>query len=188
MYRDQKDPATGGTLYAVLPGAEAVKGSWDAWLTGTDDGGKPAALGFTWNYLANMVMQDPHFDPSRVTNAELARSELHYAPIMDANDPDLSAFKAHGGKLIQYHGWNDPGIPPGYSLEYRERLVAAMGNVEDFYRLYLVPGMLHCGGGDAPTDINWQSAIEAWVEHGEAPGALTARDAQGGTQTVVAIR
>jgi pimeloyl-ACP methyl ester carboxylesterase len=188
MYREQKDPATGGTLYAVLPGAEAVKGSWDAWLTGTDDGGKPAALGFTWNYLANMVMRDPHFDPSKVTNADLMRSELHYAPIMDANDPDLSAFKARGGKLIQYHGWNDPGIPPGYSLEYRERLVAAMGNVEDFYRLYLVPGMLHCGGGDAPTNINWQSAIEAWVEHGEAPGALTARDAQGGTQTVVAIR
>jgi feruloyl esterase len=188
LYREQQDPASGGTLYAVLPGAEAVKGSWDAWLTGTDDGGKPAALGFTWNYLANLVMKDPHFDPSRVTNGDLARAERHYAPIMDANDPDLAAFKAHGGKLIQYHGWNDPAIPPGYSLEYRERLVAAMRNVEDFYRLYMVPGMLHCGGGDAPTGVNWQGAIEAWVEHGEAPGALTARDAQGTTQTVVAIR
>jgi len=123
-----------------------------------------------------------------VTNGDLARAERHYAPIMDANDPDLAAFKAHGGKLIQYHGWNDPAIPPGYSLEYRERLVAAMRNVEDFYRLYMVPGMLHCGGGDAPTSVNWQGAIEAWVEHGEAPGALTARDAQGTTQTVVAIR
>jgi feruloyl esterase len=172
----------------VLPGAEGVKGSWDAWLTGTDDGGKPAALGFTWNYLANMVMEDPHFDPSKVTNADLKRGETHYAPIMDANDPDLSAFRAHGGKLIQYHGWNDPGIAPGYSLEYRERLVAAMGNVEDFYRLYMVPGMLHCGGGDAPTHVDWQSVIEAWVENGNAPDALTARDAQGNTQTVVSIR
>jgi len=188
MYREQKDPATGGTLYAVLPGAEGVKGSWDAWLTGTDDGGKPAALGFTWNYLANMVMEDPHFDPSKVTNADLKRGETHYAPIMDANDPDLSAFRAHGGKLIQYHGWNDPGIAPGYSLEYRERLVAAMSNVEDFYRLYMVPGMLHCGGGDAPTHVDWQSVIEAWVENGNAPDALTARDAQGNTQTVVSIR
>jgi len=185
IYRDQKDPASGGTLYGVLPGAEAVKGSWDAWLTGTDNGGKPAALGFTWNYLANMVMNDAHFDPAKVTVADIERGELHYAPIMDANDPNLAAFSAHGGKLIQYHGWNDPAIPPGYSLAYRDRLVATMGNVEDFYRLYMVPGMLHCGGGDAPTDIDWQGAIEAWVEGGKAPAALTARDRQGGTQTVL---
>ena len=49
------------------------------------------------------------------------------AMALDANDPNLAAFKAHGGKLIQYHGWNDPGIPPGYSLEYRARLAATMG-------------------------------------------------------------
>jgi hypothetical protein len=185
IYQDQKDPASGGTLFGVLPGAEAVKGGWDVWLTGTDDGGKPAALGFTWNYLANMVMKDPHFDPAQVTTADIERAELHYAPIMDANDPNLSAFRAHGGKLIQYHGWNDPGIPPGYSLAYRDRLVATMGSVDDFYRLYMIPGMLHCGGGDAPTEIDWQSAIEAWVEDGNAPEALTARNGQGGTQSVL---
>jgi feruloyl esterase len=162
-----------------------VKGSWDAWLTGSDDGGKPAALGFTWNYLANMLMKDPRFDADKVTHADLARGELHYAPIMDANDPNLAAFKARGGKLIQYHGWNDPGIPPGYSLEYRQRLISTMGNVDDFYRLYMIPGMLHCGGGDAPTTIDWQSAIEAWVEHGQPPGALIARGAQGDTQRVL---
>lgn len=185
IYEDQTDPATGAVLYGVLPGAEAVKGSWDAWLTGSDDGGKPAALGFTWNYLANMLMKDPRFDADKVTHADLARGELHYAPIMDANDPNLAAFKARGGKLIQYHGWNDPGIPPGYSLEYRQRLISTMGNVDDFYRLYMIPGMLHCGGGDAPTTIDWQSAIEAWVEHGQPPGALIARGAQGDTQRVL---
>ena len=185
IYQEQKDPASGVPLYAVLPGAEGVKGSWDAWLTGSDDGAKPAALGFTWNYLAYMVMDDPHYDPAKVTNADIARGELHYAPIMDASDPDLSAFKAHGGKLIQYHGWNDPGIPPGYSLEYRARVAATMGQVDDFYRLYMVPGMLHCGGGDAPTNVDWLTAIEAWVEKGTPPGTLVASDAQGGTQTVL---
>jgi len=184
IYQEQKDPVKGTTLYAVLPGAEAVEGSWDVWLTGADDGTKPAALGFTWNYLANMVMHDPHFDPAKVTNADLARGELHYAPIMDASDPDLSAFRAHGGKLIQYHGWNDPGIPPGYSLEYHARVAATMGKIDDFYRLYLVPGMLHCGGGDAPTTVDWQAAIEAWVEKDTPPGTLTAADAQGGTQVL----
>jgi pimeloyl-ACP methyl ester carboxylesterase len=185
IYQDQKDPLTGATLYAVLPGAEAVKGSWDAWLTGTDDSKNSAAFRFTWNYFADMVMQDPKLDLARVTSEDIVRGELHFAPILDAGDPNLSAFKAHGGKLIQYHGWNDPGIPPGYSLEYGARVAATMGKTDDFYRLYMVPGMLHCGGGDAPTDVDWQAAIEAWVEKGAAPGALIARDAQGETQSVL---
>lgn len=184
FYAEQKDPLQGSVLYGVLPGAEGVKGSWDAWLTGTDDGEKPAGPGFTWNYLANMVMQDPTLDIKKVTNEDIARGERHYAPIMDAADPDLSAFKAHGGKLIQYHGWNDPGIPPGYSLEYRARLVAKMGRTDDFYRLYMVPGMLHCAGGNAPTSVDWQAAIENWVEKNSPPGALVAKDPQGSTQVL----
>jgi hypothetical protein len=184
IYQEQKDPLKGTRLYGALPGAEAVKGSWDAWLMGTGDGKKPAALGFTWSYFANMVMHDPHLDLAKVTDADIARGEVHFGPILDASDPDLSAFKAHGGKLIQYHGWNDPGIPPGFSLEYHARVAARMGKIDGFYRLYMVPGMLHCGGGDAPTTVDWQSAIEAWVEKGTAPGALTASDGQGGTQTL----
>jgi feruloyl esterase len=188
IYQEQKDPATGSPLYAVLPGAEAVKGSWDVWLTGTDDGATPAGLAFSWNYLANMVMHDPHVDLAKVTQADLARGELHYAPIIDSLKPNLAAFKGRGGRLIQYHGWNDPAIPPGYSIEYRDRLLAAMGPPDAFYRLYLVPGMLHCGGGDAPTQVDWQDAIEAWVERGTAPDALTASDGQGATQVVLPYR
>ncbi len=188
LYRSSPDPVTHTPSYGVLPGAEAVRGSWDAWLTGGEDGSQPAALGFTGSYLANMVMEDPHFDPAQVTEAKLARAARHYAPMMDASDPNLSAFKARGGKLIQYHGWNDPGIAPGYSLEYRARVVGRMGAVDDFYRLYMVPGMLHCAGGDAPTQVDWQAAIEAWVQSGTAPGALTASDGRGGTQTVLPYR
>ncbi len=183
IYRQEPDPAQGAALYGVLPGAEAVKGSWDAWLTGTGDGKEAAGPGFTRNYLASMVMNDPRFDLSKVTRADLVRGERHYAPLMDADEANLGAFKAHGGKLIQYHGWNDPGIAPGYSLEYRARVVAAMGGaVNDFYRLYMVPGMLHCGGGDAPTEVDWQAAIEAWVATGVPPTTLVANDGRGGTQ------
>jgi feruloyl esterase len=132
-----------------------------------------------------MVMHDPQLDLAKVTDEDITRGELQYAPILDADDPNLSAFKAHGGKLIQYHGWNDPGIPPGYSLEYRARVAAKMGKIDDFYRLYMVPGMLHCGGGDAPTNVDWQAAIEAWVETGTPPGMLSASGAQGETQTLV---
>src|SRR5450631_885187 len=184
MYAERRDPAGGGTLYGVLPGAEAVKGSWDAWLTGTDEQGHPAGFGFTWNYLAYMVMHDPKLDIAKVTDTDLIRGERRYASIMDSDNPDLSAFKAHGGKLIQYHGWNDPAIPPGYSLEYRERLTAKTAGAQDFYRLYMVPGMLHCWGGDAPTNVNWQEALESWVEKSEAPGELVASDGKGATQTL----
>ena len=182
MYAERRDPASGRPLYGVLPGAEAVKGGWDAWLTGTDDQAHPAGIGFTWNYLAYMVMRDPKLDIGKVTDADLIRGERRYASIMDSDSPDLSAFKAHGGKLIQYHGWNDPAIPPGYSLEYRERVTAKTSGADDFYRLYMVPGMLHCSGGDAPTNVNWQAALESWVEKSEAPGDLVASDGKGATQ------
>jgi feruloyl esterase len=188
IYAERTDPASGKPLYGVLPGAEGVKGSWDAWLTGTDDRGRPSGVGFSWNYLAYLVMQDPTFDLEKVTDDELVRGERRYAPIMDSDSPDLSAFKAHGGKLIQYHGWNDPAIPPGYSLEYRERLAAKTGGLEDFYRLYLVPGMLHCGGGEAPTMVNWQAALEDWVEKAVAPGQLVAHDGQNGTQVLEPLK
>jgi feruloyl esterase len=171
-------------LYGVLPGAEGVKGSWDAWLTGTDDQKPAAGYRFTWNYLAYMAMNDPQLDIKTVTEADIVRAERQYAPVMDADSADLSAFKAHGGKLIQYHGWNDPGIPPGYSLEYRERLMAMTGDVSGFYRLYLVPGMLHCGGGDAPTQVNWQAALESWAEKGVPPQELVASDGKGSMQTL----
>jgi hypothetical protein len=184
IYQEQKDPLKGTRLYGVLPGAEAVKGSWDAWLMGTDAGEQPAGLSFTRSYFANMVMHDPNFDLAKVTDEDIARGEREYAPILDSSATDLSAFKAHGGRLIQYHGWNDPGIPPGFSLEYHARVAATMGKIDSFYLLYMVPGMLHCGGGDAPTTVDWQSAIEAWVEKGTAPGALTASDARGETQTL----
>jgi pimeloyl-ACP methyl ester carboxylesterase len=187
FYQEQKDPVSGSPLYGVLPGAEAVKGSWDAWLTGTDDGGQPAGLAYTRNYFANMVMHDPQLELAKVTDEDIARGELKYAPILDAVDPNLSAFKAHGGKLIQYHGWNDPGIPPGYSVEYHALVAATMGKIDDFYRLYMVPGMLHCGGGDAPTNVDWQAAIEDWVEKDAPPGELSARGPQGETQTLVPV-
>jgi pimeloyl-ACP methyl ester carboxylesterase len=184
MYAERRDPASGRPLYGVQPGAEAIKGSWDAWLTGTDDHGQAAGMGFTWNYLAYMVMHDPKLDIGKVTDTDLIRGERQYASIMDSDNPDLSAFKAHGGKLIHYHGWNDPAIPPGYSLEYRDRLTAKTGGANDFYRLYMVPGMLHCSGGDAPTNVNWQAALESWVEKSEAPGDLIAGDGKGATQVL----
>jgi hypothetical protein len=68
----------------------------------------------------------------------------------NATDPDLSAFRQRGGKILQYHGWNDQFIAPQSSVNYYESVVTRVDNrraTEDFYRLFMVPGMMHCQGG-----------------------------------------
>jgi len=187
IYSRRTDPANGASLYGLQPGAEALPGSWGAWLLGTSDNAPPYGLAFARNYFAYMVLQNPKLDLATVTSADLVRGEQQIGAIIDATNPDLTAFKAHGGKLIQYHGWNDPAIAPEYSLAYRAQVAAKTGGIADFYRLYMVPGMLHCRGGDAPTNVDWQSALEAWVEKGVAPGDLTAADRRGGNQTLHAV-
>jgi len=102
------------------------------------------------------------------------------APVIDSADPNLSAFRKRGGKLIQYHGWNDPAIPPRSSIRYYENVRKTMGgDVGGFYRLYLIPGMLHCGGGVGPGTVDWLSQIDSWVTENKAPGELTATAGRG---------
>ena len=106
-----------------------------------------------------------------------------YAGI-NTDNPDLRPFRNHGGKLLMYHGLADQLIPPQGSIHYYERVIAEMGGldqVQDFYRLYLVPGMAHdfangTSNPDAtpplPTRDQLYAALTAWVERGEAPGRL----------------
>jgi hypothetical protein len=106
---------------------------------------------------------------------------------MNATDPDLSAFHKRGGKLILFHGWNDPGLSVYETLDYFQAVRARMGNATDaFARLYLVPGLQHCTGGPGATyiggmnvpfhspDHDVSAAVEKWVEEGVAPGAMIA--------------
>ncbi|WP_321814906.1 MULTISPECIES: tannase/feruloyl esterase family alpha/beta hydrolase [unclassified Paraburkholderia] len=92
----------------------------------------------------------------------------------DATNPDLSAFKKGGGKLILWHGWADQHISPLFTIQYYEAMQNTMGasTVSDFARLYLVPGVGHCGGGEGFPNIDLVSQITAWTEHGTAPNAV----------------
>ena len=92
----------------------------------------------------------------------------------NAVDPDLSRFKKHGGKIIIYNGWADPVVPPIRIIDYYENVERAMGNTQSFARLFLAPGMNHCGGGPGPNSIDTLGALEKWVEHGEAPDQIVA--------------
>lgn len=91
---------------------------------------------------------------------------------LDSDNPDLSAFKARGGKLLMYHGWADPGLPPYVSLDYFAAVNKAVPDANNFLRLFMIPGMGHCGGGIGPNAFDSTAAIVDWVEKDEAPERL----------------
>ena len=185
IYRGVVNPATGKPMPGLKPGAEAQPGSWDAWLLGHNAGAGAGDRpeGFAANWFGYVVRGDPKFSIAGITRAEFAASEK-LASVVNSTDPDLTAFRTHGGKLIQYHGWNDPAISPEYSIAYAASLKKKFGDVTDFHRLYLVPGMLHCGGGASPNQVDWLGALSAWVEQGTAPATLTAAGSGGTTQSL----
>ena len=103
------------------------------------------------------------------------------AGFIDAHTSDLSAFKAHGGKLLLYHGWADQAIPPGNTVNFYNSVLQKMGPKQDSWmRLYMVPGMQHCAGGAGPDQFNKMAVVERWRESGVAPGQIVASHVTGG--------
>jgi feruloyl esterase len=95
--------------------------------------------------------------------------------LYDATDPNLSAFAKRHGKLVIWHGWSDPHISPLNSIAYAQAVSDRMGAASrDVLRLFLIPGMYHCGGGDGLTSVDALTPLMAWVEEGKAPDSLIA--------------
>ncbi len=107
---------------------------------------------------------------------DIAEADAKVAPIVDVTNPDLKRFKARGGKLIMYHGWADNVVSPLSSLNYYKKVQEVVGEEEtdEFLRLFLAPGMYHCGGGPGPNEFDMVLAIEDWVEKGKAPDRVIA--------------
>jgi feruloyl esterase len=125
--------------------------------------------------------QDPNYD---WRNFDLDRDMPRIdaaAGFVDAVDPDLRAFKAHGGKLLLYHGWDDPGVSAENSIYYYESVLTEMGaDQNDWLRLFMVPGMGHCRGGPGPHSFDTISALEQWREQGKAPDWIMGTNPQSG--------
>ena len=102
--------------------------------------------------------------------------------MLSANNPELRKFKAAGGKLMIYQGWNDESVVPEKTIDFYDTATRTMGGrtpTEGFFRLFMVPGMGHCTGQDGPFAIDYLSYMEKWVEQGKAPDALIGAHVQG---------
>ena len=137
-------------------------------------------------YLAFPVDPGPDyslfdFDPTRD-----AQKLTPMAQVYNADNPDLRRFDKSGGKLIIYHGWADPLITPGGTINYVRDAMAKSGGravTEDFMRLFLLPGVYHCNGGPGEDTVDWLTSIQQWVEQDQAPAQVTATKVRNGTVT-----
>jgi hypothetical protein len=200
IYEGPKNPRTGRRIFpGYPPGTEAVAGAWGAWIIPGSPQGSIQS-GFGNSYYGQAVFEKPGWDFRSLNfDTDVMLGDEKTGPILNAISPDLRSFRAHGGKLIQYHGWGDAAISPINSIEYYESVGAFLAKYpdprsdsskteRDFYRLFMVPGMGHCGGGlgpnsfgnagIAPAPVNKDperdilSALERWVEKGVAPDRL----------------
>jgi hypothetical protein len=170
------------------PGGETGEGGWGLWVTGGAPGKSLQAV-FASQFGANMVFDRPDWDLQTFDfDSDMKIVEERTAKILNATDPDLDAFRRRGGKLIVFHGWNDPALSAEETIDYFDAVRARMGAevVDSFARLYLVPGLQHCFGGPgayycggltvplADTEHDLSAALERWVEDGVAPGTVVA--------------
>jgi hypothetical protein len=170
------------------PGGEGAQGSWGAWITGAAPL-QSLMFAFGGNFFRNMVYNDPQWDYKKFSlDRDSVAADEKMSGILSATNPDLKKFKDRGGKLILYHGWCDAAIPAQSTVNYYQSVVKKMGarSTDSFVRLYMVPGMQHCGGGDGPNFFgqagsgagdaqhNMEKAMEQWVEQGTAPKQIVA--------------
>jgi feruloyl esterase len=125
-----------------------------------------------------VVFKDPAWDWHTLNlDRDVALADKIDHDTINAADPNIKAFLGHGGKLLLYHGWGDPGVPPLATVNYYKTSVDTMGGeakMSDSIRLFMVPGMGHCGGGEGPNTFDMMSAMTAWRENGHAPERIIA--------------
>ena len=136
---------------------------------------------FAFDSIRILGFQDPNWDWRKFDLDRDMPLIDKAAGYVDAVDPDLRAFEAHGGKLLLYAGWRDNGITPENTVLYYETVRGEMGpDQADWMRLFLVPGMEHCRGGPGPNTFDSIAALEQWREKDVAPAHLLGTNRESG--------
>ena len=165
----------------LTPGGRAL-GSELAWGGGAYGGGK-SRIAISEGTLRNLAFGEERADfryrdfnwDSDVAAVERQVAEFDVMPVGTA--PDLAAFHQAGRKLILYHGWWDPGVPAVGTLDYYAQVHSRHGGLDetrDWFRVFMVPGMFHCRGGDAPDKFDVLGAMVVWVEQGVPADGIVA--------------
>ncbi len=166
-------------IYPAQPfGGETEMAGWPSWITGGSPMQMPQGpslrYAFGTQFFKYFVFGDPSWDFTKYDVSNAPRDGKRVAAILNSNNPDLAAFKAKGRRLILWHGWADAGLTPLATVQYYEAIKARDAAAGDYSRLFMMPGVLHCGGGPGPDTVDWAAAIDAWVG-GKAPDRLVAR-------------
>ncbi|MFC1839581.1 tannase/feruloyl esterase family alpha/beta hydrolase [Thermodesulfobacteriota bacterium] len=170
-----------------MPGSETVMpglfggpsaSGWMNLIVSAQPGGKPADFGLAEGTMRYLVHNPPK--PDYDCSTFDFDNDIHmldaWSKLADAKDPDLSKFKKRNGKLLMTYGWSDPVLQPMMGVNYYEEAVTVNGpDTPDFFRLFMIPGMSHCGGGVCPDQHDPMTPLINWVEKGKAPEKIIAR-------------
>jgi len=174
-------PRKQGRPYPAIPlGTEQEEGFF-TWIVGPESGllkqsGIPNLwYGFGTEFYKFIVFNDPNWDYSQYDPSRCEKDTHLVGTFLNATNPDLSGLKTNGGKLIIWHGWSDAALSAQATVDYFEEAEKTDANIRDYCRLYLLPGVGHCGGGTGPDKVDWFAAIIDWVENGNPPERLVAR-------------
>jgi hypothetical protein len=174
IYSGPINPNTGKNIYPGFPpGYEGLPGNWDSWIIGA----KSSQSQFANQFMGSFVHGDANWDFRSFDFAkDLARIDDALGSIINSDNPDLHAFAARGGKLILFQGWADAAITPLGTIQYYHDVQKKMGTEQShrFVRLFMAPGMMHCGGGPGPNNFDAVTAIAQWREKNEAPVSIIA--------------
>lgn len=177
-------------IYPGFPlGGENEPGGWFNWIVGPDPGLKQLNFpslhfAFGTELFKYLIFNDPEWDYAQYDFSNFTRDTRYAAAYLDATSTEYAPFNQEGGKIIFYHGWNDPALSAYTLIDHYEAARKTNADLDDFMRFYLLPGVLHCGGGPGPSQADWLEIVRDWVENGNEPEKVVVTKSADGNTTM----
>jgi len=177
-----------GDIYPGFPlGCENDPGAWLPWITGPLEDIMPLGFpslqfAFGTEMFKYLIRNAPDFDYTTYDYSNFFEETKYASAYLDATSTDYRVFRDRGSKMIMWHGWNDPALSAFATINHYESVEKQDPNTRGYLRLYLLPGVLHCGGGPGPSETNWLDLIRDWVENGNAPERVVVSKTEDGNE------